>query len=72
VSLASFKELSALNMKFQEDLADTFVRSVGPTEIMFNAVCEFLDGSGTRTLQLLRAPTILVLHDFTNHGFRTA
>jgi SAM-dependent methyltransferase len=57
VSLASFKELSALNMKFQEDLADTFVRSVGPTEIMFNAVCEFLDGSGTRTLQLLRAPT---------------
>jgi hypothetical protein len=72
VSLASFKELSALNLQFKEDLADAFVRSVGPTEVMFNAVCEYIDGSGTRTLQLLRAPTLLVLHDFTNHGYRTA
>lgn len=72
VSLASFKELSALNMHFQGDLADAFIRSVGPTEIMFNAICEYIDGSGTRTLQLLRAPTLLVLHDFTSHGFRTA
>jgi hypothetical protein len=72
VSLASFKELSALKMNFQGDLADAFVRSVGPSEIMFNAVCEYIDGSGVRTLQLLGAPTLLVLHDFTNHGFRTA
>jgi SAM-dependent methyltransferase len=72
VSLSSFRELSALNMSFREDLADAFVRSIGPTEIMFNAVCEYFDGSGIRTIQLLKAPAFLVLHDFTNHGFRTA
>jgi hypothetical protein len=39
---------------------------------MFDAVCEYLDGSGIRTIRLLKAPTFLVLHDFTNRGFRTA
>lgn len=72
VSLASFKELTALKMHFQDDLADVFLRSVGPTEIMFNAVCEYIDGSGTRTLQLLKAPSLLVVHDFTNRGFSAA
>jgi SAM-dependent methyltransferase len=72
VSLASFRELSALKLSLQADLADAFVRSIGPTEIMFDAVCEYLDGSGIRTIQLLKAPAFLVVHDFTNHGFRTA
>jgi hypothetical protein len=72
VSLASFRELSALKMHFREDLADAFVRSIGPTEIMFDAVCEYLDGSGIRTIRLLKAPALLVLHDFTNHGYQTA
>lgn len=72
VSLASFKELSALKLRVQGDLADAFVRSIGPTEILFDAVCEYLDGSGTRTIQLLKAPAVLVLHDFTNHGFNAA
>jgi hypothetical protein len=31
-----------------------------------------VDGSGIRTLRLLKTPTLLVLHDFTNHGFQTA
>ena len=51
VSLASFRELSALKMHFREDLADAFVRSIGPTEIMFDAVCEYRDGSGVRTIR---------------------
>jgi hypothetical protein len=72
ISLATFKELSALNMNFREDMADTFVRSIGPTEIMFEAVCEYRDGSGIRTIRLLKAPTLLVVHDFTNHGFQAA
>jgi SAM-dependent methyltransferase len=71
VSLATFRQLTALNMRFEEDLADTFVRSIGPTEVMFEAVCEYLDGSGTRIVRLLRAPTLLLVHDFTNHGYRT-
>jgi SAM-dependent methyltransferase len=72
VSLATFREVTALNMRFQQDLADAFVRSIGPTEVMYEAVCEYLDGSGIRTIQVLWAPTLLVVHDFTNHGFRTA
>jgi SAM-dependent methyltransferase len=72
ISLATFKELSTLNMNFREDMADTFVRSIGPTEIMFEAVCEYRDGSGIRTIRLLKAPTLLVVHDFTNHGFQAA
>jgi SAM-dependent methyltransferase len=72
VSLSSFREFSALKMHFREDLADTFVRSIGPAEIMFDAVCEYLDGSGIRTIRLLKAPALLVLHDFTNHGYQTA
>jgi hypothetical protein len=72
VSLASFRELSSLKMSFQEGVADTFVRSVGPTEIMFEAVCEYRDRSGIQTIRLLKAPTLLVLHDFTNHGFQVA
>lgn len=72
VSLATFREVSGLNMRFQEDLADAFVRSIGPTEVMFEAICEYVDGSGIRTIRLLKAPTLLVVHDFTNHGFRTA
>jgi hypothetical protein len=59
-------------MRFREDLADAFVRSIGPTEIMFDAECEYLDGSGIRTIRLLKAPALLVLHDFTNHGYQTA
>jgi hypothetical protein len=70
ISLASFKELSALNLHFEQDLAEALVRSIGPTEIMFEAVCE--DTSGIRTLQLLKAPTLLLIYDFTNTGFRRA
>ena len=72
VSLSSFKKLAATKMSFQDDLADVMVRSFGPTEVMFEAVCTFLNGSGVRTLRLLKTPTLLVLHDFTNHGFQAA
>jgi len=72
VSLASFKKIAAMKMSFQEDAADAIVRSLGPTDLMFEAVCEYFDGSGVRTLRLLKTPTLLVLHDFTNHGFQTA
>src|SRR5262249_49243871 len=57
---------------FKEDLADLFVRSIGPTEVLFTATCDYVDGSGIRTLKLLKAPTLLVLHDFTNQGFQAA
>ena len=70
VSLATFSDLSTLKMSFREGVADTFVRSVGPTEMMFEAVCEYRDRSGIRTIRLLKAPTLLVLHDFTSHDFR--
>jgi hypothetical protein len=72
VSLASFKELSALKMSFREKPADAIVRSIGPTEVMFEAICEYLDGSGIRTIRLMKAPTLLLLHDFTNRGFQVA
>jgi len=72
VSLASFTKLAAMKMSFQEDLADVIVRSFGPTEVLFEAVCEYVNGSGIRTIRLLKTPTLLVLHDFTNHGFQTA
>jgi SAM-dependent methyltransferase len=39
VSLASFKKLAAMKMSFQEGVADVIVRSLGPTEVMFEAVC---------------------------------
>jgi hypothetical protein len=61
-----------MKMSFQEDLADAIVRSLGPTEIMFEAVCKYVDGSGTRTLRLMKTPTLLVLHDFTSRGFQAA
>jgi hypothetical protein len=61
-----------MKLSFKEELADVMVRSFGPTETMFEAVCTFVDGSGVRTLRLLKAPTLLVLHDFTNHGFQHA
>jgi hypothetical protein len=72
VSLRSFKKLAAMKMIFQEDLADVIVRSVGPTEVMFEAICKYVDESGIRTLRLIKTPTLLGLHDFTNHGFHTA
>jgi precorrin-6B methylase 2 len=72
VSLASFKKFADMKLSFKEELADVMVRSFGPTETMFEAVCTFVDGSGVRTLRLLKAPTLLVLHDFTNHGFQHA
>lgn len=72
VSLASFEGLSALKLTLHENLSDAFIRSIGPKEIVFEAVCTYLDGSGIRTIRLFAAPTLLVLHDFTNHGFQTA
>ena len=39
---------------------------------MFEAVCTYINGSGIRTIRLVKAPTLLVLHDFTNHGYQTA
>ena len=38
---------------------------------MFDAVREYLDGSGIRTIRLLKAPALFVQHDFTNHGYQT-
>lgn len=72
LSLASFPELSALSLTLKEDVADLFLRSLGRTQIMFEAVAKYVDNSGIRTIQLLKTPTILVLHDFTDHGHRTA
>jgi SAM-dependent methyltransferase len=71
ISLASFKKLSALNLTLDGASADAFIRSVGPKEIVFDAVCTYRNGSGIRTIRLLAAPTLLVLQDFTNHGFHT-
>jgi hypothetical protein len=70
--LDNYRILQVPEQRAREDLADAFVRSIGPTEIMFDAVCEYLDGSGIRTIRLLKAPALLVLHDFTNHGYQTA
>jgi hypothetical protein len=53
-------------------MADVFLRSLGEQEIMFEAVGEYVDGSGIRTIRLIKTPALLVLHDFTNHGFSTA
>jgi hypothetical protein len=72
LSLASFPELSALSLTLKEDIADLFLRSLGRTEIMFETVTKYVDNSGIRTVQILKTPTILVVHDFTNHGYKTA
>jgi hypothetical protein len=45
-----------------EDLADVFLLSIGPTEIMFDAVCEYRNGSGIRTIRAARLrPKIVVV-----------
>ena len=38
---------------------------------MFEVGAKYVDNSGTRTIRILKTPTILVLHDFTNHGAKT-
>jgi hypothetical protein len=72
LSLATFRELSTMSIILKEDMADLLLRSLGQQQIMFEAVGEYVDKSGVRTIQLLKTPTLLVLHDFTNHGFKTA
>jgi hypothetical protein len=72
ISLASFRDLSKLNINFDGNIADTFVRSIGPTEILFEAVCKYRDGSEIQTIRLLKAPTLLVGHDFNTHGAQRA
>ena len=72
LSLVSFREVSAMSLTLKENIADVFIRSLAQTEIVFEAVAEYIDRSGIRTIRLLKAPTMLVLHDFTNHGFQTA
>jgi SAM-dependent methyltransferase len=72
ISLASFRDLCKLNINFDGNIADTFVRSIGPTEILFEAVCKYRDGSEIQTIRLLKAPTLLVGHDFNNHGAQRA
>jgi SAM-dependent methyltransferase len=72
LSLTSFPELSALSLTLKEDVADLFIRSLGHTEIMFEAAADYVDKSGIRTIRLLKTATMLVLHDFTNHGYKTA
>jgi SAM-dependent methyltransferase len=70
LSLMSFQELAELAVVFEDEIvADLFVRGVGSTEVMFEATAEYEDGSGIRTLRLLRTATFLILHDFTNHGY---
>ena len=46
LSLGSFPELSALSLTLKEDIADLFLRSLGRTEIMFEAVAKYVDNSG--------------------------
>jgi SAM-dependent methyltransferase len=72
LSLISFPELSALSFTLKEDVADLFIRSLGHTEIMFEAAANYVDKSGIRTIRLLKTATMLVLHDFTNRGYQTA
>jgi hypothetical protein len=72
LSLTSFPELSALSLTLKEDVADLFFRSLGHMEIMFEATGEYVDKSGIRTIRLLKTAAMLVLHDFTNRGYKTA
>jgi hypothetical protein len=59
-------------IQFEGDLADLLIRSIGPTVVLVSAKCDYVDGSGIRTLKLLKAPAVLVLHDFTSRGFQAA
>jgi SAM-dependent methyltransferase len=72
LSLASCHEVSAMSLTLKENMADVFIRSLAQTEIVFEAVAEYIDRSGIRTIRLLKTPTMLVLHDFTNRGFKSA
>jgi SAM-dependent methyltransferase len=72
LSLMSIEELPQLEIAFNDDVADVFVRGLGHTEVMFEATAKYFDGSGVHTLRLLRTRTFLVFHDFTNHGYVAA
>jgi hypothetical protein len=70
--LASSKKLAAMKMNFREDVADVIVRSLGPTEVMFEAVCEYINASGNPYRSPPENTDSFGVHDFTNHGFQVA
>ncbi|SCY34277.1 class I SAM-dependent methyltransferase [Microvirga guangxiensis] len=72
LSLATFRKISEMSLHLKEMVADVFVRSLGPTEILFEATADYIDGSGTRILRLMKTPTLLVVHDFTTLGYQEA
>jgi hypothetical protein len=51
LSLATFRDLSTMSINLKEDMADLFLRSLGEQQIMFEAVAEYVDRSGIRTIR---------------------
>jgi hypothetical protein len=72
LSLATYRQVSEMGLQLKEAVAEIFLRSLAPTESLFEVSADYHDGSGTRYIVLKKTPTLLILHDFTTKGYQEA
>jgi SAM-dependent methyltransferase len=68
ISLASFSQMPKDMIHFKGDLADTFIRSLGPKEVIADAECVYHNGSGTWWVTLAKTETFALMIDVTSGG----